>query len=431
MAKELTYKDIIKNREYRKLLFTNLINRFGDSVDAIAFTWLVYQITHSASWSALIFGLNVLPNIIVQPFSGALVEKMDKKKVIVGTHILRGLVISGFVAMYLMGVVNPIMMAVFTLAITTIESFNLPASTAFIPTVIRKEHLTHAMSLNSTLSNTVALIGTGLAGIIIAKFGVYTAMLIDAATFFMAAIGTWSLKTTTPEVPATEASETVQAVPAAKESYLSLLRGGFDYVKKSRVILNYCLIAIVLNFLLVPLNSLQAPIVEDVFKMGSELLSVMGMAAAIGAIIGSALVPMFAEKMSAKQILVTCGIALGAGMYLITLGKYTNGAAIPGYLLTALSFMIMMCSASIIGGTLSIQFVKSVDASFLARAAAVFNASSSAATPLGSLLISFAALKLSAATLIGGSAVLAILLFVLVAFSHMNFELKEELPDAT
>ena len=97
-----------------------------------------------------------------------------------------------------------------------------------------------------------------------------------SATFFMAAIGTWSLKTTTPEVPATEASETVQAVPAAKESYLSLLKGGFDYVKKSRVILNYCLIAIVLNFLLVPLNSLQAPIVEDVFKMGSELLSVMG-----------------------------------------------------------------------------------------------------------------------------------------------------------
>ena len=52
MAKEFKYRDIIKYPEYRKLLFSGLINRFGDAVDAIAFTWLVYEITHSASKSA-------------------------------------------------------------------------------------------------------------------------------------------------------------------------------------------------------------------------------------------------------------------------------------------------------------------------------------------------------------------------------------------
>ena len=156
MAKEFKYRDIVKSPEYRKLLLTNLINRFGDSVDAIAFTWLVYEITGSASWSALIFGLNMLPNIIVQPFAGPVIEKLDKKKVIVATHILRGIVISAFVGMYLAGIVNPFIMAAFTLLITTIESFNLPASTAFIPSIIKKEHLTHAMSLNSTLSSVFA-----------------------------------------------------------------------------------------------------------------------------------------------------------------------------------------------------------------------------------------------------------------------------------
>ena len=81
MANTITYRELLKNREYVKLLFTNLIDRFGDSVDAIAFTWLTYQLTKSAAWSALIYGLNVLPNIVAQPFFGALVEKMDKKKV--------------------------------------------------------------------------------------------------------------------------------------------------------------------------------------------------------------------------------------------------------------------------------------------------------------------------------------------------------------
>ena len=53
MTKGFKYKDVLKNREYRKLLLGSIINRFGDSIDAIAFTWLVYQITKSASWAAL------------------------------------------------------------------------------------------------------------------------------------------------------------------------------------------------------------------------------------------------------------------------------------------------------------------------------------------------------------------------------------------
>ncbi len=46
--KDVTYRDILAQGEYRKLIFANTVNRFGDSIDAIAFTWLVYQITHNA-----------------------------------------------------------------------------------------------------------------------------------------------------------------------------------------------------------------------------------------------------------------------------------------------------------------------------------------------------------------------------------------------
>ena len=422
MAKELKYRDIIKSTEYRKLLFTNLINRFGDSVDAIAFTWLVYQITQSASWSAIIFGLNMLPNILVQPFAGPVIEKLDKKKVIVATHILRGIVISAFVAMYLAGIVNPFIMAGFTILITTIESFNLPATTAFIPSVIKKEHLTHAMSLNSTLSSAMALIGTGLGGIIIAKFGVYTAMLIDAATFFIAAFGTATLR----RLNEVEGSADASKKQVSKESYFSLLKGGIKYVAKSRVILNYCFIVVILNFFLVPINSLSAPIAEDVFGLGSELLSVIGMASSIGALLGSAIVPMLSQKMSAKKIMVTFGLVLGGGMFALSLGKYVYGKALPGYLLAGGCYIVMCIAASVMGGIIGVMFVKVVDESYLARAGAIFNASSTAAMPLGSLIVSVVALKLNPALLIAVSAGFAIVLFLLVAISNMEFDIVEE-----
>ena len=423
MAKEFKYRDIVKSPEYRKLLFTNLINRFGDSVDAIAFTWLVYEITGSASWSALIFGLNMIPNIIVQPFAGPVIEKLDKKKVIVATHILRGIVISAFVGMYLAGIVNPYIMAAFTLIITTIESFNLPASTAFIPSIIKKEHLTHAMSLNSTLSSAIALVGTGLAGIIIAKFGVYTAMLIDAATFFIAAFGTSTIR----RLNETESNEgEASSEQVSQESYMSLLKCGVKYIAKNRVILNYCFVAVILNFLLVPINSLLAPLAEDVYGLGSELLSVAGIAFSIGAIIGSAVVPMISEKMSAKSTLVIFGLVLGGAMYALSLGRYLKGAVIPGYLLAGACYIVISFVASVLGGVLSVMFVKVVDQSYLARAGAIFNASATAATPVGSVLVSVLALKLNPALLIAVSAVLAIVLFLLVAVSSLKFDMKED-----
>lgn len=55
---KIGYKDIFKQKEYMKMMVAALINRFGDSIDAIASTWIVYELTGSAVWSAVIFGVN-------------------------------------------------------------------------------------------------------------------------------------------------------------------------------------------------------------------------------------------------------------------------------------------------------------------------------------------------------------------------------------
>ena len=143
MAKTKTdYRTILKQDGYRKLLISTSVNRFGDSLDAVAFAWLVYEITKNGAWSAVIFGLNILPNVIVQPFAGAVVERLNKKHVIVYTHILRAMLLTVFLMMFISGQINGFIMAAFTLAVSTIESFNMPAGTSFIPMVVKNENLT-------------------------------------------------------------------------------------------------------------------------------------------------------------------------------------------------------------------------------------------------------------------------------------------------
>ena len=73
--------ELYHNHNYVYLLTSNIINRCGDSLDTILFTWLVYLLTNSAGWSAIIFGINQATSVIIQPFIGPLVENMNKKKV--------------------------------------------------------------------------------------------------------------------------------------------------------------------------------------------------------------------------------------------------------------------------------------------------------------------------------------------------------------
>ena len=294
--KKVNYKAILKESGYRKLLISTMINRFGDSLDAVAFTWLVYQVTHSGVWSAIIFGMNILPNVIIQPFAGAIVERLDKKKVIVITHIMRGLLLVGFLAVYLSGTMNGWIMAGFTFAVTSIEAFNMPASTAFIPKVIKQELLSHGLSFNTMMSGVVSFVGTGIAGVLIAKTGIFTVVIIDIVTFFIAAFIIMTIKV--------KGNNEEEMQNVNKEKYFKTLKEGLCYIKKESLILNYCIIAVMLNFMLVPINALQAPLVKECYKMGSGLLSVIGMAGSVGAILGSALIPVVSKKFTVKKTIL-------------------------------------------------------------------------------------------------------------------------------
>ena len=426
------YGEIIKEHEYRKLIFATVINRFGDSVDAIAFTWLVYQITHSAAWSAIVFALNTLPNVVVQPFAGAIVEKMNKKHVIVATHLLRAVIIILFVLLYRAGLVNALVMAIFTLVITTVESFNLPATSAFTMQVVKKEHMTCGMSLNSMLSSAASLAGTGAAGMIIATAGVSTAMMIDVVTFAVAAALIGAMKAgrvAITEAAQNEASKTTSATGETEnkieQSKIEFFLDGFRYVASSRVICNYGLLAVALNFMLIPINALQAPIASEIFRMGGEILSIAGAFAAIGGIAGSAFVPVLSQKLSPLKMIMFGTSLLAAGMLGMACGGVFAGNNIACYVDVAASFFIMMVAASIIGGTINIQFMKNADPKYIARAAAVMGACGTACMPVGSLLLSAVVTKVSTGAILVFCVIFAIAILAILVFVKPQMEIEE------
>ena len=418
------YLKILKESEYRKLLFSNLINRFGDSVESIAFTWVVYQITNSAAWSAIVFALNMLPNVIVQPFAGAIVEKMNKKRVVIATHFLRALLITLFIILFKLDYVNPLILSCFTLIITTVESFNLPAGAAFTAQVIKREDINAGMSLNSVFTNAASLAGSGAAGFIIAKSGVETAMFIDVSTFIIAAILIKLIKEADNTV-----SNNTDSTKNNSSGYIKMLKEGIVYVFKTPVVRNFCIICIVLNCMLIPLNALQAPIADNIFGMGSELLSFAGIFSSIGGIVGAVLLPYIAKTLSPLRITIMGIFLLIIGMSCIPAGRLVKGNAILSYILISASFFIMVASASLVGGIINIQFMKCVDHNYMARASAVFNSSVTASMPIGSFIVSMFISRISVMYMLIGSTAVSIAILVLIMILQPILEKSEEMTN--
>lgn len=418
------YLKILKESEYRKLLFSNLINRLGDSVESIAFTWVVYQITNSAAWSAIVFALNMLPNVIVQPFAGAIVEKMNKKQVVIATHFLRALLITLFIILFELGYVNPLILSCFTLIITTAESFNLPAGTAFTAQVIKREDINAGMSLNSVFTNAASLVGSGAAGFIIAKFGVEAAMFIDVSTFIIAAILIGLIKEASNAV-----SNNTDSTKNNSSGYIKMLKEGIVYVFKTTVVRNFCIICIVLNCMLIPLNALQAPIADDIFGMGSELLSFAGIFASIGGIVGAVLLPYIAKILSPLRITILGTFLLIIGMACIPAGRLVKGDALLSYILISASFFIMVSASSLVIGIINIQFMKCVDHNYMARAAAFFNSSVVASMPIGSFIVSMFISHISVIYMLIGSTAVSIVILVLIMILRPILEKPEEMTN--
>ena len=124
------YRLLLSQRQYIRLLLADAINRFGDSIDVIAYSWIMYEITGSASLMALVVGLNFVPTVFLTPFAGAFVDRISKKRVMALADLLRFVFVAAIVTLYTTGLLSPALIVVFTLATSTVEAFRLPAGGA-------------------------------------------------------------------------------------------------------------------------------------------------------------------------------------------------------------------------------------------------------------------------------------------------------------
>ena len=372
------YRGILENeKNFRYMIAANLISRFGDSVDAIAYSWMVYQLTGSTAWLSVILGVNMIPTVLFQPLGGGLTEYFRKKRVIVICDIARGAVVFLTGVCMLTGVLRPWHLLIFTFVNSSIEALRIPNGLAILPQILKKENYKAAISMDQGVRRTSELIGMGCAGIIIGWLGIGGALFVDAVTFLASGLLLSFLQVN---------EEKRKNVRFQIQGYAGTLKEGFVYFKKSELAVMVCVICVVQNLCTLPIENLQAAYISEYLRLDVFAMSVGGTAITIGMILGALCLPAVSQKISEKRLLIQGGILIGIlyfiyimiGMIPVDAGKYIS------YFAAAFVFGVLN---SMIGVTVQVIFVSRIPEEFVGRISGIFNALACSALPVGSFLL--------------------------------------------
>jgi MFS family permease len=181
------FRDALRHREFRFLLGSDAISWTGDWCYSIAFTVWVVQQTDSTAWVAAVFVLRLLPYVLFGAPGGVLADRLDRRRLLVGLDVSRGLLMVALVGM--VAVDAPVLAgALVCVLVSTLGAVTRPAIVAATPRVVGEEDLAAANALETVIAQLTVFAGPALASLLLEISSIELALIFNALTFAVSAV---------------------------------------------------------------------------------------------------------------------------------------------------------------------------------------------------------------------------------------------------
>jgi MFS family permease len=324
-----TYRRVLGNSALTRLLAGEFISSIGDWLYLVALLVVVYQRSDSAALLGVVGAARVLPYVLLSVPAGMVVDRFDRRKVLLVTDLARGAVMVGLAALVYFEA-SLVAIVALTLLAATFSTFFGPAIAAFLPSLARDEsELGPANSAWASLDNLGFVIGPALAGLLIAVGGLTAAFLLNAVSFAIVAVVLWRLPSGGAMArAAAEADASSEAAPPQEPIRLwSKLR------ELRRPLSGLAVINLVGGFVFGGLGVLTVVIAVDVLQQGDAATGYLNAAVGVGGLIGAIGSGVLVLRRRLGPPLVAGGLVLAVG--LAALGW--SGSLLPALLAMAIA----------------------------------------------------------------------------------------------
>jgi len=363
-------KTLLSHKAVAKMMLSRIISRFGDSIDVIAFSWLVYELTGSALMLGGIYAANILPNLILSPFVGPLVNYLPKKSVVVLGDLLRGIFVLSSALLFSVGLLESYHLFIFTVLNSTVEVFVMPVKSSINQKLIPEELYVVANGSMGSIIGFSQLLGYGSAGFIIAILGIKGAMIIDAATFLISGI-----------IISTILFPKSNNQTFTTSNYFEDLKKGYSFIIKDSILVKLIMQFCLMNFLFVPINAMMPLYATEVLNSGPEIIGILSVSLTIGAILGGFMSTNLSKKMNVYQLYIVPMVIISTIFSLVALPYFVSSKYI--IIVPILSFFAIGLAFSIVNMVVQTYQMKRTPNTLIGHVSSFGSVLAMIAMPLG------------------------------------------------
>jgi len=172
------------SRNYQLFFLGQSLSLLGNWITKTTILWLAYDLTHSPLFLGLIGFLSQLPNLIITPFAGVIIERYQRRRVLICTHSLSIIIFLILGLLCLENAINSRLLLGFSIVQGIVNSVVLPARQTFLGDIInQKEDISNATALHSSLATICRIIGPGIAGFLIVNINAGYCFLLDGLSY--------------------------------------------------------------------------------------------------------------------------------------------------------------------------------------------------------------------------------------------------------
>jgi predicted MFS family arabinose efflux permease len=177
----------LNHPDYRRFFSAQLVALVSGWMHTVAQSWLVLQLTDSPLRLGLIGTLQFGPILLFSIVTGAVADRLPKRKLLVATNLMLALLALVLAALVASGRVRYWHVGVVAVLAGLAQTFDAPARQSLMAELVGKADLVNAVALNSAAFNAARIVGPAVGGVMIARFGVVPSFLINAVGILVVA----------------------------------------------------------------------------------------------------------------------------------------------------------------------------------------------------------------------------------------------------
>lgn len=212
-----------------------LVSTFGDAAYTIALGFWVLEVTGSTALMGTLMAVSALPGVLISPFAGVWIDRLDKKPLLIIMDILRGISMillayaayKNFIAVWMVFAAG--------ILLSICGAFFRPGINSSIPNMVPKSRLTNANSLLSIVSSGANMLGSVIGGFLYQLLGIPLLFLLNGLSYFFSGGSLWFIKLSSTK-------------NKTNQNFWADMHDGFRYIGKKKGLQYLLIIIAVVNF---------------------------------------------------------------------------------------------------------------------------------------------------------------------------------------